>query len=236
MIAWAIMAGAAAGLMSAPHCALMCGPLAACGGSAGPRGAVRYQLGRLGAYALAGTAAGTGARFAQELLPTQAIGAVFSWSVAIALLVLAHRLWTSPEGRLVRLGRTRRSSTPVERLMRHAARHPAGLGAMSALLPCGALYAALAVAASSGGPAGGALSMIAFGLVSGSGLAAASWIAARARSLSPRPTLTRGLAVACMVGAIVFAIRPIDAMRRGTDASCHTTSAASEPSAAVTPR
>ena len=53
-----VPAGLAAGLLSAPHCLLMCGPLAAAGCSGGPgrfvAGARGYFVGRLAAYALLG--------------------------------------------------------------------------------------------------------------------------------------------------------------------------------------
>jgi hypothetical protein len=53
-----IAAIAALALMSAPHCAAMCGPLAACATGCDRRRHAGYQLGRLGGYAIAGAIAG----------------------------------------------------------------------------------------------------------------------------------------------------------------------------------
>ncbi len=57
----AVIAGAAAGLASVPHCTAMCGPLAAyaCSGRPGASGQSRYQLGRFISYSVLGAIAGT---------------------------------------------------------------------------------------------------------------------------------------------------------------------------------
>ena len=57
----AVIAGAAAGLASVPHCTAMCGPLAAyaCSGRPGASGQSRYQLGRFISYSALGAVAGT---------------------------------------------------------------------------------------------------------------------------------------------------------------------------------
>ncbi len=228
----AILAGAAAGLASAPHCAAMCGPLAGCASAERPlAGGAQYHVSRLAAYAVAGALAGWGSRFVQELLLGRAAGAVFSWSVALALALLAHRLWRRPEAsraeRLVTLrrpgegGLRERAASLADRLWAHLPKHPAALGAMTALLPCGALYAALALAAGAGDPLYGALSMVAFGAVSALGLVAVGAVAAPARRLLSRPLVARGLATVCLVAAFVFAVRPITAITEGPAESCH---------------
>ena len=57
----AVIAGAAAGLASVPHCTAMCGPLAAyaCSGRPGASGPGRYQLGRFVSYSMLGGIAGS---------------------------------------------------------------------------------------------------------------------------------------------------------------------------------
>lgn len=218
----ALIAGAGAGLASAPHCAAMCGPLAACASARRPlAGGLAYQGARLTAYAVAGALAGWGSRFAQELLLGRTAGAVFSWSVAIALAILAHRLWRGPSERLVRIGNEKRRPSIGDRLLARMPKHPALLGAMTALLPCGALYAALALAAGGGGPLEGMLTMVSFGLVSGLGLVLVGALAARLRGWIAKPFVARSLATACLVAAIVFALRPIGDLTNGPAEACH---------------
>lgn len=220
VILTAVLAGAGAGLASAPHCAAMCGPLAAC--ATGPRKSLTYHASRLSAYALVGALAGWGSRFAQELVLGRAAGAVFSWSVALALGLLAYRLWRDPaERRLVKLGRRRKASLG-DRLFAALPKHPAALGAMTALLPCGALYAALALAAGTGSPGAGALSMLAFGMISALGLAAVGVVIGPLRRAVAHPLARRGLATLCLVAAIVFVVRPIGAIAESPAESCHT--------------
>lgn len=57
-----------------------------------------------------------------------------------------------------------------------------GVGALWALMPCSLLYSALLVAALSGGPVQGAVTMAAFALGSGLWLAAAPWLWGRLRA------------------------------------------------------
>ena len=68
----AVIAGAAAGLASVPHCTAMCGPLAAyaCSGHPGASGQGRYQLGRFISYSALGAVAGRlGSLLAGECIP-----------------------------------------------------------------------------------------------------------------------------------------------------------------------
>ena len=71
----AVIAGAAAGLASVPHCTAMCGPLAAyaCSGRPGASGQGRYQLGRFISYSALGGVAGAigGATLAGGRLVTE---------------------------------------------------------------------------------------------------------------------------------------------------------------------
>jgi len=154
-----------AGLIGAPvHCGAMCGgfvlgqiadrmaavPVASMcewrrlGGSA----LVPYHLGRLTTYAALGALAGAGSA---ALLP--------HW-VATALLLLGAALF------LVRGIKTvpRPWNQAVAALARQAGRNRFALGLALGFLPCGFLYAALAVSAAGQSPLGGAIGMLAFGL------------------------------------------------------------------------
>jgi hypothetical protein len=166
----------AAGLVSSLHCIGMCGPILLGFGAAAPARRPAYEflwyhLGRIWTYALLGLLAGTLGRGVAR-------GGVWSgWQrgagIALSGLVLvAGLVLLLPAGRLVAsawidgcgLGRLRSSGWfrvltgsggAVGRLV---------LGALMGFLPCGLVYAMLALAAALGGPLEGALGMALFGL------------------------------------------------------------------------
>ncbi len=140
------------GLTGSPHCIGMCGGFAAAASDA----PAAYHLGRLLTYVTLGALAG-------------AVGHVIPgppWvSAAISLVVLGwfclRLAGVAPE---VHLG-----SGPVVRWGRRllGARGQTArfaLGAVTALLPCGLVWAALGIAIGSNHPLGGALAMAAFWL------------------------------------------------------------------------
>ena len=226
----AIVAGAAAGLASVPHCTAMCGPLAAyaCSGTPGAFGQGRYQLGRFLSYSMLGALAGAVGGATAVNLPGAWGGALLSWSLAVGLGLAAFRLWRRPEQPLVTL---RTKEQPVadsrgSRALQALGRHPFFVGLGTALLPCGALAAAVLIAASTGDPVLGSFSMLAFSVVSGIGLVGAAWLFERF-SRRPRPTTSRLLAVVLALGAILFVIRPVHALRHGGEPGCHAPAAQS---------
>lgn len=214
-VAVALGAGAAAGLLSTVHCAAMCGPLAAAQGArAGAAASALYAGGRILSYGAAGALAGaTGNALFAVTGPL--VGAFLSAAFAGALLVVAVRLWRAP-----RAERAPRTAAPIaigKRRRPLAARvisavrpGPFAFGALTALLPCGALWAALALAAGTGAAAAGAVAMLAFAGASSIGLVAGGWIGAaiRRRPLGAR----RALAVLLVAGALIAALRPITAV------------------------
>lgn len=220
----AVIAGAAAGLASVPHCTAMCGPLAAyaCSGRPGASGQGRYQLGRFTSYSALGGVAGAVGGATAVSLPGAWGGALLSWSLALGLGLAAFRLWRRPDQPLVPL-RTKqeaRSESRGSRALQALGRHPFFVGIGTALLPCGALAAAVLIAASTGTAVLGSLSMLAFAVVSGVGLVGAAWVFERF-SRRPRPATSRILAVVLALGAVMFVIRPVHALRHGEAASCH---------------
>jgi sulfite exporter TauE/SafE len=220
----AVIAGAAAGLASVPHCTAMCGPLAAyaCSGRPGASGPGRYQLGRLVSYSMLGGIAGAVGGASALSLPTAWGSALLSWSLALGLGLAAFRLWRRPDQPLVAIRTKEQASSESggSRALRALGRHPFFVGLGTALLPCGALAAAVLIAASTGTPMLGALSMLAFALVSGVGLVGAAWLFERF-SRRPRPATSRVLAVVLALGAVMFVIRPVHALRHGDTAGCH---------------
>jgi sulfite exporter TauE/SafE len=208
----ALGGGAAAGLFSTIHCAAMCGPLAAAQGArSGAAATALYSGGRILSYGAAGALAGASGR-AIFSFTGPLVGAVLSAVFAGALLVVAVRLWRAPRAAApIAIGKRRR---PLAARVISALRPgPFAFGALSALLPCGALWAALALAAGTGAAASGAAAMLAFAGVSSIGLLAGGWLGAaiRRRPLGAR----RALAILLVAGALIAVLRPITAVASG---------------------
>ncbi len=231
MLMWtAVVAGAAAGLASIPHCTAMCGSLAAyaCSGTSNVDGQVRYQLGRFISYSLMGAIVGTMGGATAVALPAGWGSALLSWSLALGLALAALRLWKRPADPLVTL-RTKDASqeaspAPVKGFVAALGRNPFLVGLGTALLPCGALASAALIAASTGSAGTGAVSMLAFSIVSGFGLIGVSWLYGRF-ARQPRPSTARALAVVLALGAIVFVIRPMHALQHQAHGHAHSESA-----------
>lgn len=205
-------AALAAGLASAPHCAGMCGPLAlaACGNRAAP--SAGYAVGRALSYALGGAVAGLiGGRVVNLL------GRAHVHEVAAVITALAIA-WQA-----VRLLRGAARSAPLVPLRASKAstvRRGFGLGALTGLLPCGALASGLMLAASAASAQGGAAVMLVFSLATAPGLIAvvaagrlASVFGLRAPSLLQRRAL--GVALIALAGWTLA--RPFTVARHG----CH---------------
>ena len=155
------------GLAGSLHCVGMCGPLAL----ALPRpprhllaGRLLYNLGRTLTYAGMGLLFGG---LGQTLLMA---GWQRGLSIATGLLILAYLLsgWLG-RGRWSLESAALRLLAPVQRALGRLLQRtsPGGLltiGLLNGLLPCGLVYVALAGAAATGTPAGGALFMAVFGL------------------------------------------------------------------------
>ena len=177
------------GLAGGPHCAAMCG--AACagitrGGRAGPvRSMGVFQLGRLAGYVGAGAVVAT-AMQSLAWLSVQSAAlrpmwmllhmAVLAWG--LTLLVMARQpAWAQQAG------------LAAWRRIRPLVQHTGGLfgaGALWTFMPCGLLYSALLVAALSGGPLEGAMSMALFAAGSSLGLIAGPGVLARIRDAGNR--------------------------------------------------
>jgi sulfite exporter TauE/SafE len=212
----AVAAGAALAFGFGAHCALMCGPLAMASARRSSANAVRYALGRLVSYAALGALAGSLGRvfLASPWARTLERGAAYL--VALMLLVAGIRLW--PRARpapLLELGKGPRK-TRIGSLLASVADEPLLLGALTALLPCGALYTALAAAAALGTGARGALFMASFAAVSGLFLGAASGLG---RKLTLHPWRRQLLAACLFAGALIAALRPL--LAEGGTPPCH---------------
>lgn len=156
-----ISAGLAIGFLASMHCILMCGPLAHAlpVGSFSPQKVRTLRLifiaGRWSVYAFMGLLVG-GIQMPVSWLGIQDF---FLW---IAVLVLFGVVtWWERDYFLKFRQRLQSWSRSIIKS------NPTGsfwvLGMANGLLPCGAVYAALALAAISGSPLFGALTMVAFG-------------------------------------------------------------------------
>lgn len=209
-----IGAALAAGFASAPHCAAMCGPLAlsSCGSRAAPAGA--YLTTRTLSYALAGAAAGAvGGRFVRLLDRAQ----VHYLAAGLAALAI---VWQAV--RLLRPEAPRAALTPLRTKRGGGVTRGAGMGALTALLPCGASASALLLAASAASAVGGAVVMSLFALASAPGLLAAVFaggLASRVPFRLPRTLARRVLGVVLVVLAGWTVARPFRVARHGC--RCH---------------
>jgi sulfite exporter TauE/SafE len=163
---------AALGLASGLHCAGMCGgivtafSLSAQGRSAASARLLLFNAGRISCYALGGAIAGTvGSLGWYSSLAQTGLSVLAS---AVLVLVGLHLAGLrGPMRFLENLGVPlwRRIQPLAARLTRKpglAAGYAAGLA--WGALPCGLVYGALTAAAFAGGPARGAVAMLAFGL------------------------------------------------------------------------
>jgi len=161
------------GLLGSSHCVGMCGGFALALGSNG-RGFLRnlgrqtvYSLGRVFTYAVGGAAAGYGGwRLMSELRLLVNAQALLSILAGVLLIVQGFvaagvlRWFSGFSARGPCLGANLFASLLRETRLRSVFLG----GVVNGLLPCGLVYAYLALAASSGGPLQGGLTMTLFGL------------------------------------------------------------------------
>ncbi|HWQ37222.1 MAG TPA: sulfite exporter TauE/SafE family protein [Burkholderiales bacterium] len=160
------------GLLSAGHCAGMCGGIV---GALSARGGARlpfhlaYSAGRVGSYAIAGAAAGSIGGMSlmlSEILPVQ----LALYVVANILLVLLGLYLAGVSSLVTRLesaGQTlwRRLLPLTSRLLPvTTVPRAAAVGALWGWVPCGLVYAVLATVLPAGSAHEGAALMVAFGL------------------------------------------------------------------------
>lgn len=180
------LAGLAMGVAASPHCAAMCGaPCAALTGGCA-RNASGFHLGRTAGYMAAGAVAassvavlGTWSQSAPALRPI--------WTL-LHLAFLALGLWWLASGRQpawMRRDAAVSVTVPVSVVRRRGRPLRAGLAGLAWVAwPCGALQAALLLAALANGAPGGAFVMAGFALGSMPALAAAPWLWGRWQSIT----------------------------------------------------
>lgn len=183
-------------------------------------GSGRYLLGRLVSYALLGAFAGSVGKALTSLPFVRWVEASFSWLLALMLALAALKLVrrrASAEAPLT-LGKEPKRNI-IGGVLARLADEPLLLGAATALLPCGALFAAVVAAAALESAPFGALALATFATLSGFALVGAGQLA---RFFSPGRIGRRVLSVALFAGALVMALRPVGALRATHQPpSCH---------------
>lgn len=160
----AVIAVVVAAVAGAPHCLGMCGALAVAG--AGPRGWLPYHVGRVATYTLLGALAGGFGGSLPGPSWVVAVSSVFLVGFAAALAGLVPEPTLTIPGLPQAAAALARRAGPAARL---------GFGALNGLLPCGLLYATLAVPVSTGSAVQGASLMALFGAITALPLTAAGF-------------------------------------------------------------
>lgn len=170
---WPLLGAAAAlGLAGSVHCVAMCGGIAAAAGSRlqGPAGSgsgVLFNVGRVASYAVLGLAVGAVVGTAFGAVSARPFALALRGLAALLMLVLGLQLltgrdWLGLERLGARLWRRLQPLTGSALGLPGPVRYFA-LGMLWGFLPCGLVYSALALAATSGSAPAGAVAMLAFG-------------------------------------------------------------------------
>lgn len=208
----------AASLLGSPHCAAMCGPFACLyAGQTQQRGAWRahaaYNLGRLGAYLFLGAVAGlAGAGLNQvgALAGLPRVAAVVAGALMIlwGALTIAAAYGARVPGASPPAGFRRLLGRVVSRFKdRPPTVRALALGLFTTMLPCGWLYAFVAVAAGTGALASGMLVMSAFWLGTLPVMAGVGLLAQRALGPFRRRLPIATAAVLVVLGVLTMAGR-----------------------------
>lgn len=173
------------GLVGGPHCVAMCG--AACAGLGQAAGArknsalLSFQAGRIVGYSALGALAAASMQglgwmtvHSAALRPLWSMLHVAAMLLGLVLLVHAKQpVWLETAGR--------RIWARAKAFGAGTGAAPIWLGILWALLPCGLLYSAVAVAALAGGPLDGAAVMALFAVGTSVAMTAAPWLWLRLR-------------------------------------------------------
>jgi sulfite exporter TauE/SafE len=192
-----LLGALAAGFVGSPHCVAMCGGFAASCAQR-PSGAVAWHAGRLSTYAILGAIAALAGRAlpGPAWVPAAVSSLLLVWFAgALAGLLPEPRLAVPGLGGAMQ--RLLTSDAPGSRFL---------FGMANGLLPCGLVYAALALPVTLRSAPLGALAMVVFGLGTVPALATLAVGVADAlrRGLWPRRALAAGMLV---VGLWAIAMR-----------------------------
>lgn len=191
MFATLAVAAVAMGVAASPHCVVMCGSPCAALTRGGRGDTLGFHAGRIAGYAAGGAVAA--ASVAALGAWTRDLPALRPIWLLVHLAFLGLGLWWLLAGAMPRV-LVRDTATPI-RFVRPGGRPlRAGLAGVAWVAwPCGALQAALLLAALSDSALGGALVMACFAVASMPALAAAPWVWGRWRKLTGRQGSAAGM-------------------------------------------
>lgn len=205
------IAAALMGLMGSGHCVAMCGGISTALGLANTQqrwGSVLYQMGRLTTYTFAGALTGiAGLWIPQEFM------LVLRGTAALILVIVALYLigWSQAILLLERLGKPlwkaiapltkhfRRPNKPIDYWL---------AGILWGWLPCGLVYSALALSATTAHPTQAAMTMLAFGMGTLPSMLAINFAGQKVRALGKLPSIRimSALILLAMAGWMVFSV------------------------------
>jgi sulfite exporter TauE/SafE len=205
-------------LGSLGHCLGMCGPLVMMVGVQLKRhekpmlpSFLLYHLSRATVYALLGAiVGGIGSLLGQSGGLGRFAGVVsLALGLGVILFGMGYLGWLP-------LGRVEGSGAWLNRMMGKALKQGGfagvlGMGALNGLLPCGLVYSALLVAASTGGPLPGAVGMLVFGLGTIPALLVAG-VGAGALSVPVRQAMGRVAGILIMIIGLQLGLRGLAAL------------------------
>ncbi len=205
------LAGAAfaLGLTGAGHCLGMCGGIAAAlslGGGGKTANTLAYHVGRILSYTATGAVLGLAA--GSVAAPAWSLGLRYLAGILLVLMGLYVADWWRALTLLERVGAL--LWRPLQNVgqgflsLQHW-RGALGLGLCWGLMPCGLIYSALALAATSGSAAGAAVMMFAFGLGTLPAMVATSLGAQQLTDLLRRRGFKLAIAIA-LIGSGVWSL------------------------------
>lgn len=208
-----VLSGLILGGVGSGHCAAMCGPLVMLTSQRAPAVSARaravhtvlYNGGRLAMYTALGALIGVSG----SALASVGLGRVLALAAAAAVLLQAFAAWHS-----TRRGFEHRMGAVVTRALgrtgawmrHHRVGGPMVFGALTGLLPCGLVYAALTAAAGFGSGTTSSLFMLAFGCGTVPMLATVGLSASRLSGMIP-PRLKRAAPFALAAVALLLIFR-----------------------------
>lgn len=208
-----IVAALALGVVSAPHCALMCGPLATFAGCRRRASGALYHGSRLATLVVGGALAGAFGEGVVLRLSAHWGRVALSTLIGLALCVAAVRA--------LRLYQRRRRGADVSEknalvTLRVPSKQPhgllraGGLGALTPLLPCGATWSLWMLAVGTASSLRGALVAVAFFVPTALSVHLSSALATRFAGSANRRNGVFAFIFA--FGALVTLLRPLEAV------------------------
>ncbi len=172
-----VMAALGLGFLGSVHCTLMCGPLVVAGcqrqGCVSARDTLGYVFGRLFGYAFCGALAGHVGQLGLARLPMVELQRTVLAFVAVGAFVHGLTLFLRANNHtdLVGIGSPSRYRRVSRWIVGMVPKRGLGLGLVTAVLPCGLLVSAWALAAASASSLRGAFIMVVFSVATLPGLA-----------------------------------------------------------------